>query len=203
MEIIFIRHGETAWNPDNRFQGSSDTGLSETGKEQVRRLGERFKNRKVDRIISSPKRRAQDTAAAIAAGHGLTVETDDRLREIDYGYWEGKNLPELLAEGDSGAEGYKKDRDFYGFPGEGSLFNARYRIGSFLDELKKEYWETDKTIVLVGHAAIFRMGIFHLLDIGNIYYDRMFPANTGITVFKITKESGVRMMCYNDTAHLE
>lgn len=203
MELILIRHGETAWNPEGRFQGSTDMELSEIGKEQARLVGERLKNRKIDRIIASPMKRARDTAAAVAGHHGLTVETEERLREVDFGEWEGKNGKELREESDLHIDYYFKDRDFYGFPGEGSLANARYRVGSFLDELKWKYWETDETIVLVGHGAIFRMAIFHLLDIGNIYYSRMVPENTGITRFKISKQKGLQMICYNDTAHLE
>ncbi len=203
MELIFVRHAQTAWNTRHSFQGSSDTPLSEYGMEQARRLGERLKNKRIDRIIASPKQRAQDTAKAIAIHHGLTVETEESLREIDFGYWEGKNFDDLEAEGDPGLAYYRKDRNFYGFPGEGSLFNGRCRIGRFLDELKLNYWETDTTIVLVGHAAIFRMGIFHLLDIGNAYYEKLEPANAAITVFQIDKQKGLKMLCFNDAAHLE
>lgn len=203
MRLLLIRHGETAWNPDNRFQGSADTELSEKGREQARRLGERLRGKRIDRIISSPLSRARETAEAIAGHHGLTVEIEPRLCEVNYGYWEGKNASELLAEGDPGIGDYLRDRDYYGFPGEGTLNNARYRIGSYLDELKRGYWETDEVIVLVGHAAIFRMGIFHLLDIGNIYYYRIVPSNTGITTFSLSKEKGIRLECYNDTSHLD
>ena len=203
MELMLIRHGVTAWNKDRRFQSNADNDLSELGREQARRLGERLKNRKITRIIASPMRRAQDTAAAIAIHHGLTVETEERLREIDYGYWEGKNSAELVAEGDPLVPYYLKDRDFYGFPGEGSFFNARNRVGSYLEELKRQYWDTDDVIILVGHAAIFRMAIFHLLDLGNVYYKRFDPANAAITSFKITKENGIQMVCFNDTGHLE
>lgn len=203
MELILIRHGETAWNPEGRFQGTTDMELSEIGKEQVRLLGERFEHIKVDRVIASPMKRAQDTAAAVAGPSGLTVETEPRLQEVLFGEWEGTNPAELKEAGDPRIDLYLKDRDFYGFPGEGSLFNARYRIGSYLDELKWKYWETDKRIVLVGHGAIFRQAVFHLLDIGNVYYTRLILDNTGITRFKITKSNGIRMLCCNDTAHLE
>lgn len=203
MELILIRHAQTAWNTRHSFQGSSDTPLSEWGVEQARRLGERLKNKKIDRIISSPKKRAFDTAQAIAAHHGLTVEIEERIKEIHYGRWEGKNFDDLETEGDPDIGYYRKDRDFYGFPGDQSLFSARCRIGAYLDELKRQYWETDATIVLVGHAAIFRMGIFHLLDIGNIYYEKMEPANAAMTIFRIDKEKGLKMLCFNDGAHLE
>lgn len=203
MELIMIRHAQTEWNKRRSFQGSSDNALSELGKEQARRLGERLKNKKIDRVIASPKKRAQDTAKAIAVHHGLEVETDERLTELNYGRWEGKNFDDLEAEGDPDIAYYRKDRDFYGFPDGLSLFGGRCRIGAFLDELKRQYWETDATIVLVGHAGIFRMGIFHLLDIGNTYYDKMEPANAAMTVFRIDKEKGLKMLCFNDAAHLE
>ena len=51
--------------------------------------------------------------------------------------------------------------------------------------------------------TIFRMAIFHLLDLGNVYYKRFDPANAAITSFKITKENGIQMVCFNDTGHLE
>ena len=202
MKLILIRHGETDLNKNGAFQGTSDMVLSDKGREQVQRLGERMKQIKIDRIISSPKKRAVETAAAIAQHHNLGIEIDDRLQEVDFGHWEGKVLWEMCRDGDEDAILYQNEKNFYPIPGEGSLNRARWRIGGFIDELKLSYWETDKTIVLVGHAAIFRMAMFHLLDMGNNFYRKFAPSNAGITVFQISKKSGARVVTFNDTSHL-
>lgn len=202
MRLILIRHGETDLNKNGAFQGTSDLELSREGREQVRRLGERMKMVEIERIISSPKRRAYQTAMAVAKHHDIAVELDDRLMEVDFGDWEGKVLGEMCRDGDEDAILYRDERNFYPIPGEGSLNRARWRIGSFIDELKLKYWETDKTIVLVGHAAIFRLAMFHLLDMGNNFYRKFAPSNAGITVFQISKKHGVRVVTFNDISHL-
>src|SRR5207244_10043374 len=88
--IFFVRHGETALNRDGRLQGRIDLDLSERGGEQVARVARRFASGSLARVYTSPLRRAQQTAAAIAAASGADVEVDDRLLELDYGEWDGK-----------------------------------------------------------------------------------------------------------------
>ena len=90
MKIYSTRHGETQWNLENRIVGITDLPLTDRGIEQAAALAEKVKNiRDIDIIISSPMKRARQTAQFTADALGLSVITDERLREWDYGSFEG------------------------------------------------------------------------------------------------------------------
>ena len=95
--LILIRHGETVWNLERRFTTRTDVELSDAGLEQARRAADALAAVTIDRIYSSPLRRALRTAEMIAARHGdgCTVTTDPRLVEIDAGPFEGLTEEEL------------------------------------------------------------------------------------------------------------
>ncbi|MCI7668289.1 MAG: histidine phosphatase family protein, partial [Megasphaera elsdenii] len=85
VRIILIRHGETQWNIEGRYQGQEDTHLSERGQLQGRMVADGLKNTPIDVAISSPLERSYMTCSFCAALHGLTVLKDDRLLEINHG----------------------------------------------------------------------------------------------------------------------
>ena len=87
--IILVRHGETTWNIEGRYQGQEDTPLSERGLQQGHLLAEGLRNIPLDFAISSPLRRSYQTCQFCAELHGLEVKSDDRLLEINHGCWEG------------------------------------------------------------------------------------------------------------------
>ena len=87
--VLAIRHGETVLNLEKRYQGHSDSPLTETGRNQVSSLGRRMAKMEFDTLISSDLGRAQETASIIAGYTGHAVETDSRLRERNYGVLEG------------------------------------------------------------------------------------------------------------------
>jgi uncharacterized phosphatase len=98
--IQFIRHGKTDWNNDNRYQGTSDIPLNETGREQAATLATAMQGESWDRLVSSPLSRAFETARAIASGIGIPEEEivpDKRAMERAYGDAEGLTIPEREA----------------------------------------------------------------------------------------------------------
>ena len=92
MMIYFVRHGETEWNREGRFQGREDIPLNDSGVAQAHRPAEFFKNRNISRIITSPLMRARETAGIIADAHVVPVDIipDERLTERDLGELSGK-----------------------------------------------------------------------------------------------------------------
>jgi len=88
-EILFVRHGETDWNVERRVQGHSDRPLNATGLAQARELAAELREGRIDAVYASDLARARDTAAAVAAEHGLEVEVVPALREKNFGSWEG------------------------------------------------------------------------------------------------------------------
>ena len=89
MEIVLIRHGETAWNAERRLQGHLDIGLNAEGEQQVAALGLALADERFDAIFASDLQRALQTAAAVAAAHALPIVIDAGLRERCYGAFEG------------------------------------------------------------------------------------------------------------------
>ncbi len=96
--LLAIRHGETRWNAEQRYQGHEDSPLTDIGRDQATALGLRLKAFEFNSLISSDLGRAQKTAAIIARITGHTVETDRRIRERNYGVLEGLTVPEIKAK---------------------------------------------------------------------------------------------------------
>ena len=147
MKIYLARHGETQWNVDKRISGVTDIPLTERGVEQAKALAEEAKKHPIDMIFASPLKRAQETARYTAEALGLPIITEMRLREVDFGEFEGT---------DQRAEEYWRIKlePAIRFPGGESQFDVVARIYPFLDELKEKY--PDKNILLVCHGSLGR-----------------------------------------------
>jgi broad specificity phosphatase PhoE len=154
--IAFVRHGETPPNRDGLLLGRSDAALTDRGRAQAERVAKAFDGLGVEHVVTSPLRRARDTAAPIATACGLAVEVDDRLIEIDYGEWEGRPLAGLDRDvvdrwrGDSG----------FAPPGGESLDVVAGRMASFCDE-----WVGDGVIVAVSHVSPIKAAVTWTLDV--------------------------------------
>jgi probable phosphoglycerate mutase len=92
MKIYLLRHGETSWNREHRLQGITDVPLNGVGVWQSRRLSRWFQKPNLAAIISSPLRRAQDTARILSGSTRCPIIIDERLREIDHGPWTGMRV---------------------------------------------------------------------------------------------------------------
>src|SRR5581483_11305534 len=100
--LLLVRHGETDWNAERRWQGHADVPLNARGREQARALAEELAGESIDAIYSSDLSRAQDTADIVGARLDVPVVVDPDLREIDVGPVEG-----LTAEESAAFEGWQ------------------------------------------------------------------------------------------------
>ena len=89
-DFLFLRHGQTDWNVEGRFQGQTDIPLNETGLAQARTAATLLSGQRIDRIIASPLLRALTTAQIVADQLALNVEIDPRLTERTFGPLEGQ-----------------------------------------------------------------------------------------------------------------
>ncbi|MBD2187259.1 histidine phosphatase family protein [Pseudanabaena mucicola] len=97
--LLLVRHGETEWNRQKRFQGQIDVPLNNNGHAQARRASEFLAQVKIDKAFSSPMLRPKDTALEILSKHPhIQIELFDELKEISHGLWEGKFEHEIEAE---------------------------------------------------------------------------------------------------------
>ena len=88
-ELLLVRHGETDWNREHRVQGHTDVPLNARGREQARALAEDVADVRLAAVYASDLSRARETAAAVATAQALEVVVDPRLREKNFGSWEG------------------------------------------------------------------------------------------------------------------
>jgi len=193
--ISFVRHGETPLNRDGRLQGRVDLELSDKGLDQAARAAARFADSKVSRIYTSPLRRAQQTAAAIAEVCGAEVEIDERLIELDYGDWDGRALSELRTTRESG---WLSDPTFAP-PGGESLVAVMARVASFCGYRLV----ADDRIVAVSHVSPIKSAVAWALGVDEQATLRMYLALASITKIGARPDGGVFLASFNDAAHLK
>ena len=136
--LYLVRHGETVDNANQIMQGQTQGELNENGLRQARELGEQWRNREIDVVIASDLRRSVDTAAIIAAPHGLEVVMTPLLRERDWGGFTGRYIPSLKNEV------WPDDIE--------TLENLLSRAGEFIAYVKKTF--PGKKVLAVGHGII-------------------------------------------------
>ncbi|MDJ0814761.1 MAG: histidine phosphatase family protein [Desulfobacterales bacterium] len=178
--LLIIRHGETVWNAEQRFQGHEDSPLNETGRRQVAALGKRMKNMKFDGMISSDLGRTRETAAIITNFTGHSVELDSRLRERNYGVLEGLTVDEIMQEHSDVLDQLKKGDPDY-LPPEGETHRQHYRRNiAFFEEVLQQRCET--TIAVVAHGGVLD-SIFRYISGLSLAHPRCFiAANASLTI---------------------
>jgi len=152
IDILLVRHGETAWNVEKRMQGHLDIGLNAVGMRQAAALGRALQHEPLDAVYSSDLTRAFHTAQAIAAIHDLPVGIDTGLRERCFGAFEGRLYAELDAEletNDPVAHAAWKSRDL----------DARHPPGERVAETLREFLArsmatVDRLAAQDGHRKI-------------------------------------------------
>jgi probable phosphoglycerate mutase len=151
--LLLVRHGETDWNRDGRWQGHSDTQLNDAGRAQARRVAAELGD--VDVIYSSDLARARETADIIAAQLGdLEVNVDSRLRERSFGAWEGRTGPEIEADF---AEQHARWRAGDGAGADDAEPFEAFgdRVRDFLEDVLARH--PGETVVVVAHGGPIRV----------------------------------------------
>jgi probable phosphoglycerate mutase len=150
--LLAIRHGETVWNEEKRYQGHGDSPLTETGRNQAAALGRRMKKFRFDALISSDLGRAQETASIIADYTGHSLEIDSRLRERNYGVLEGLTVHEIKAGHSKIFNQLNSDDPDYIIPGGESHRQHYQRNVAFIEECLAK--RSGATLGLVAHGGV-------------------------------------------------
>ncbi len=155
--LVIWRHGQTVWNKQNRIQGQTDVDLDDTGRAQAAVAAELLAMEPVDLLLSSDLRRARDTAEALAAVSGLPVEVDNRLREREYGAWEGLTHEQISARWPQEFQRWKA-----GEPvpecGLEDVADVGKRVGAALLDAADRAGQPG-TVVVVTHGGAARQGM--------------------------------------------
>ena len=200
-KLILVRHGETNWNVEGRYQGQENTDLSPRGLEQGKLVGEALKDMPVDVYISSPLKRSFMTAEFCANHQGKEVIADGRLTEINHGVWEGQLSTDISAEYPDMFHQWHTEPHLVQMPGEGgeSLEDVRKRVREAFDEYVDTY--DGKTVLVAAHDAVNKAIICDVLGLGMEHFWQIKQDNTCVNVLECDK--GVwRLVLMNYTGHL-
>ncbi|MEU7471610.1 histidine phosphatase family protein [Streptomyces sp. NPDC044984] len=161
--VILWRHGQTSWNVERRFQGSTDVDLTETGVAQARRSARLLAGLKPDAIVASDLKRAAATAAELAALTGLDVTHDEALRETYAGVWQGLTHDEIIARYGDEYTAWKRGEPVRRGGGELETEVADRAAPVVLRHVEK--LPEDGTLVVVSHGGTIRTTIGRLLGL--------------------------------------
>ncbi|MBV8498917.1 MAG: histidine phosphatase family protein [Candidatus Eremiobacteraeota bacterium] len=193
LELVLVRHGPTESNETGRFQGRTDLPLSALGRAHARALAGALREQDLRRIYSSDLQRARETASAVAGAHAAPLVEDERLREFDFGSWEGLTWEDILAREPSLAGRARSAAGYYSPPGGESFDGVRRRVRAFLDDVIAR---GESPIAIVTHAGALHAFCAEL----ELETTRFSPG--GIT--RIAIYAGrARLRSLNDVAHLD
>ncbi|MEU3687727.1 histidine phosphatase family protein [Streptomyces narbonensis] len=161
--IVLWRHGQTSWNLERRFQGSTDIELTETGVSQARRAARLLAALKPDAVVASDLKRAAATAAELAALTGHTVAHDSALRETYAGEWQGLTHDEIVARYGEQYAAWKRGEPVRRGGGELETEVADRAAPVVLGHAEK--LPEDGTLVVVSHGGTIRTTIGRLLGL--------------------------------------
>jgi len=179
MRMLLLRHAETDWNRERRFQGGRDVPLSATGREQAESAARLLAATPLDAVWSSPLARARDTAALIAAPHRLAVQETAAFREMGFGEWEGLTRDEVRERFADAHRAWVETPQEAIWPGAETLAAVRTRALAGLAALRAAH--QGQTICLVTHGITGRLLILEALGLGP---DRLWSfhlSSTGIS----------------------
>lgn len=197
--LVLLRHGQTDWNLQGRYQGHADIGLNDVGREQAQVAGELVGRLAPDVVFSSDLLRAVDTATAVAGPLGLPVVTDPRLREINVGQWSGRLVSEVAAADLGAAAALRRGEDIvYGHDGESPSEVAR-RMFDAVSEYDLDF--TGGTVLVVSHGMSIRLCVAALLGI-DLAHSRVLGSisNCGWTILSHSAGHRWRLEAYDRIA---
>jgi len=199
-KLLLVRHGQTLWNNAFRYQGHTDTELSDDGRSQSEQLSRRLAEIPLQAVYASDLRRALDTAGIIAEPHGLPVQPMAGLREINFGAWEGLTFQEIKNTYRDIAENWHKSPGSVRIPDGETFQELKERAyGTVMDLVKRH---DPGTIAVVTHGGVIRAIICALLDIDLNNVFRIRQDNIALNIIDYYEGYGI-LNLLNDTHHLE
>ncbi|MGC2129715.1 MAG: histidine phosphatase family protein [Candidatus Aquilonibacter sp.] len=198
MELVLVRHGETAWNAARRFQGQSQVPLSERGRAQAAALGRALRAESFSHAYASDLVRALETARTIIGERRLDIASDPRLREFDFGEWEGLTWPEIVARWPQFEARLPTQARRYEPVGGERFEQVTARIRSFFEDLRAR--APDGPVLVVTHAGALHAAMEELAPEG---FDPLGMVFSTASITRIAMEGDrARIISLNDVSHL-
>ena len=200
--IYLIRHGATALTAEDRFSGAIGVDLSDEGRRQVQLLAQRLSGEDIDAVYCSPLSRTLDTAVILAMPHGLTPKTEDGLREISHGRWEGLSRREVEQRFRDEYAAWEMDPFTVAPEGGESGVAVLARSLPVIRAIVSRH--DGQSVLVVSHKATIRLMISSLLGFDpRGFRDRLDQSPACLNVLEFKDAVRVRLMLFNDVAHYQ
>ncbi len=182
--LLLVRHGETEWNRQGRFQGQIDVPLNDKGKEQSRQASVFLKDIPIDFAVSSSMLRPKETAELILHPHPqVELKLDDQLREISHGLWEGKFETEIEQDFPGQLQQWKTTPASVQMPEGENLQQVWERaIAAWRSVVASAGNQSPSIGLVVGHDAINKAILCHLFDLSPEHFWNFKQGNGAVTV---------------------
>ncbi|WP_043614725.1 bifunctional RNase H/acid phosphatase [Nonomuraea candida] len=199
--LLLLRHGETELSLERRFSGVGDAELTANGLAQASAAAERLSREpyRLDVIVTSPLKRARQTAEAVARRTGLDVEVAEDLREIDFGAWEGHTFTEVQRRWPAELSAWLADPDVAPSGGE-SFATAARRVGAARERLVERY--EGKTVLAVSHVTPIKLLLTDALLAPLAALYRMHLDVACLSLVEYYADGPAVVKSFNDTSHL-
>jgi ribonuclease H / adenosylcobalamin/alpha-ribazole phosphatase len=198
---VLLRHGETPLSAERRFAGRGDIPLTETGRLQAKAAAQRLAARGgIQRIVTSPLRRARLTAEAVAAATGAPVQVDEGWIEADFGEWEGLSYAEAMERWPGEVTAWMNDTSVAP-PGGESFAVAGRRVLAALDRLLDR--SEPGRVVVVSHVTPMKTVLRHALLAPPVALRRMHLDVACLCEVDWYADGPVVVRSLNDTGHLQ
>ena len=198
--IFLVRHGETTLSAEDRFAGATDVALGPNGREQTEKLAARLAGTGFAAVYASPMRRTMETAAIIAARHGVEVTPRDGLREIDHGRWEGLRRSDVEARFAEEYRAWVEDPFTFAPRGGEAGVQVVARALPVLRDIVMTH--AGRHVLVVSHKATIRLIVASLLGFdARGYRDRLDQSPASLTVLDFKGPVRARLMLFNDVSH--
>ncbi len=205
--LTLVRHGQTAWNVERRFQGQMDVPLSDEGLRQAERVAGWLARLPVqfEAIYSSDLSRAADTTRIIARELGIEPAYSDALRELQAGDWQGMTVADVEERFPGQLRLWREDVTGFTIPGGEGIPALQKRISDYVSELLRLH--TGNAIIVVSHGAALSAYLaaangWDLQETWDSRRARM--SNTGVTLLAFPQNGGLpRTLLFNSIEHLD
>ncbi len=200
--VYFVRHGETVYNIEARFQGRVDIPLNERGLMQAATLTRAFEDIDLDVIYTSPLSRARQTAYGVRGARSIPIIDDGSFIEICCGSWEGLTAPEIARLQPCGPELWANDPDRLAIDGGELLSEVEARVKQGFIELLRR--DEGRTVAVTSHLMAIHMLITALTDIPRSEVWNMGRMTNGsVSRIDVDPETGCfKIAMWSDEAHI-
>lgn len=210
--LLLVRHGRTDWNIAGRFQGQHDIPLDDLGRRQAAAVARRLSAERPLAIYTSDLSRAFDTASAIAQAilqsdplspastENLSLSTDERLREMNFGEWEGLTYAEIQQRDPQALKKWGMDRAHHTPPGGETLAEFTDRVGGVYRDICTAH--PDGTVIIAAHGGVLQSMVALALGLPAERFWQVYMSNASVSDLRVYPEGAI-LNLLNDTHHLE